>query len=179
MLIRPTTLPLQSIQAHEPIDLEAELRDHPKFADELRGLLPALALLADASLTPGSVVGSDGLSFGELGDFRLIREVGRGGMGVVYEAEQISLGRRVALKVLPCAAAMDPKQLQRFKNEAQAAASLQHDHIVPVYAVGCERGVHYYAMEFIEGQTLARSSSRSSRERERPEDLTADFHSGR
>ena len=57
--------------------------------------------------------------------------------------------------MLPFAATMDPKQLQRFKNEAKAAASLQHEHIVPVYAVGCERGVHYYAMEFIEGQTLA------------------------
>ena len=90
-----------------------------------------------------------------LGDFRIIREVGRGGMGVVYEAEQISLGRRVALKVLPFAATMDPKQLQRFHNEAKAAASLHHEHIVPVYAVGCERGVHYYAMQFIDGTTLA------------------------
>jgi serine/threonine protein kinase/tetratricopeptide (TPR) repeat protein len=90
-----------------------------------------------------------------LGDYRILREVGRGGMGVVYEAEQLSLGRRVALKVLPFAAALDSKQLQRFKNEAQAAAHLQHQNIVPVHAVGCERGVHYYAMQFIEGQTLA------------------------
>src|SRR5437879_4735015 len=81
--------------------------------------------------------------------------MGRGGMGVVYEAVQISLGRRVALKVLPFAATLDPKQLQRFKNEAQAAAQLHHTSIVPVYAVGCERGVHYYAMQYIEGQTLA------------------------
>src|SRR5207248_3957145 len=92
---------------------------------------------------------------GELGDFRIVREIGRGGMGVVYEAVQISLGRRVALKVLPFAAAIDAKQLQRFKNEAQAAAHLQHTNIVPVYHVGCERGVHFYAMQFIEGQTLA------------------------
>jgi serine/threonine protein kinase len=63
-------------------------------------------------------------------------------MGVVYEAEQISLGRRVALKLLSFAAALDPKQLQRFKNEAQAAAHLQHTNIVPVHYVGCERGVH-------------------------------------
>ena len=76
-------------------------------------------------------------------------------MGVVYEAEQISLGRRVALKVLPFAAALDARQLQRFKNEAQAAASLHHTNIVPVFGVGCERGVHYYAMQYIEGQTLA------------------------
>jgi serine/threonine protein kinase len=90
-----------------------------------------------------------------LGDFRLLREVGRGGMGVVYEAEQVSLGRRVAVKVLPFAAALDHRQLQRFKTEAQAAAQLHHAHIVPVFAVGCDRGVHYYAMQFIDGQTLA------------------------
>jgi WD40 repeat protein/serine/threonine protein kinase len=89
-----------------------------------------------------------------LGDFRIVREVGRGGMGVVYEAEQISLRRRVALKVLPFAATMDPRHLQRFHNEARAAACLHHPLIVPVYAVGCERGVHYYAMQFIDGQSL-------------------------
>src|SRR5919201_1550115 len=82
-------------------------------------------------------------------------EVGRGGMGVVYEAEQLSLGRRVALKVLPFAATMDPRQLQRFQNEARAAACLEHEHIVPVYAVGSERGVPFYAMQFVEGVTLA------------------------
>src|SRR5581483_10317112 len=92
---------------------------------------------------------------GALGDFRIIREVGRGGMGVVYEAEQLSLHRRVALKVLPFAATLDPRQLQRFKNESRAAASLEHPHIVPVYGVGCERGVHYYAMKFIDGRSLA------------------------
>jgi serine/threonine protein kinase/Tfp pilus assembly protein PilF len=90
-----------------------------------------------------------------LGDYKLIREVGRGGMGIVYEAEQISLGRRVALKVLPFAATLDPRQLQRFKNEARAAAGLHHEHIVPVHGVGCERGVHFYAMQFIDGTTLA------------------------
>jgi serine/threonine protein kinase/Tfp pilus assembly protein PilF len=92
---------------------------------------------------------------GRLGDFRILREVGRGGMGVVYEAEQISLGRRVALKVLPFAATMDPRHLQRFHNEARAAAGLHHTSIVPVYGVGCDRSVHFYAMQFIEGQTLA------------------------
>lgn len=76
-------------------------------------------------------------------------------MGVVYEAEQISLNRRVALKILPFAATMDPRQLQRFHHEAQAAAMLHHQHIVPVYGVGCERGVHYYAMQLIEGHSLA------------------------
>src|SRR5262249_29421668 len=132
------------------------------LADQLRQLLPALHVLADlghyvasgekAAVLPTDVGPSE---LGELGDFRLLREVGRGGMGIVYEAVQISLNRRVALKGLPFAAALDPKQLQRFKNEAQAAAHLHHTNIVPVHAVGCERGVHYYAMQFIDGQTVA------------------------
>ncbi len=92
---------------------------------------------------------------GTLGDFQLLREVGRGGMGIVYEAEQLSLGRRVALKVLPFASTLDSRQLQRFKNEAQAAACLHHTNIVPVFSTGCERGVHFYAMQFIDGQALS------------------------
>jgi hypothetical protein len=100
---------------------------------------------ATADWQPGTV----------LGDFRIVREVGRGGMGVVYEAEQVSLGRRIALKVLPFALTLDTRQLQRFKNEARAAAQLHHQHIVPVYYVGSERGVHFYAMQYIDGQSLA------------------------
>lgn len=92
-----------------------------------------------------------------LGDFRLGREIGRGGMGVVYEAYQMSLGRRVALKVLPFAASLDPSRLERFKHEAQAAAQLHHTNIVPVYSVGIERGVHFYAMQLIDGQSLSAS----------------------
>ena len=76
-------------------------------------------------------------------------------MGVVYEAEQISLGRRVALKVLPFAAMLDKQQLNRFKNEARAAGTLDHPNIVAIHSVGVERGVHYYAMQLIEGQSLA------------------------
>jgi tetratricopeptide (TPR) repeat protein len=90
-----------------------------------------------------------------LGDFRIVTEIGRGGMGIVYEAVQLSLGRRVALKILPFASTLDPRQLQRFQNEAQAAAQLNHRNIVPVFATGCERGLHYYAMQYIAGQTLA------------------------
>jgi tetratricopeptide (TPR) repeat protein len=150
------------IQAGQLVDVEACVGEHPEHDERLRQLLPALHLLADLGRSAASGAPSalplaapgDDLS-GTLGDFHIIREVGRGGMGVVYEAEQISLGRRVALKVLPFAAALDGRQLQRFKNEAQAAAHLQHQHIVPVYGVGSERGVHYYAMQFIDGHSLA------------------------
>ena len=150
------------LQAGDRIDPEAYAQEHPERGEELRRILPAMLVLADLAQSSGHLLptgisrGDDSdTALGELGDFRILREIGRGGMGVVYEAEQISLGRRVALKVLPFAAALDPKQLQRFKNEAQAAAHLHHTNIVPVHAVGCERGVHYYAMQFIEGQTLA------------------------
>jgi serine/threonine protein kinase len=93
--------------------------------------------------------------FTELGGFRIIREVGRGGMGVVYEAEQPPLGRRVALKVLPPTASLDPRQRQRFQVEAQAAALLHHENIVPVFESGSDRGVDFYAMPFIQGWSLA------------------------
>src|SRR5205807_1226862 len=128
--------------------MSAPLRDFSKS-----GMIrAALEIVKDA---PPSSSSGQTPELGQLGDYQLIREVGRGGMGIVYEAHQISLNRRVALKVLPFAAALDPKQLQRFKNEAQAAAQLHHNFIVPVYAVGYERGIHYYAMQFIEGQSLA------------------------
>jgi len=145
------------VQAGEVLDADALAAEHPDYADDLHRLLPAIGLLGDLSRDRHPLPcegGALGASGGRLGDFRIIREVGRGGMGIVYEAEQISLGRSVALKVLPFAATMDAKHLQRFKNEARAAASLEHEHIVPVYGVGSDGGVHYYAMKFIEGTTL-------------------------
>src|SRR5262249_29520943 len=90
----------------------------------------------------------------QVGDYRVIREVGRGGMGVVYEAEQVSLGRRVALKILPAAVAKDRKALERFRREARAAARLHHTNIVPVFEVGQDGEVVFYAMQFIHGQGL-------------------------
>jgi serine/threonine protein kinase len=151
------------LQAGDAVDCEAILAQYPEHAESLRRLLPAIAVMAEFGVSASRLAASGispGLSplvgeLGILGDFRILREVGRGGMGIVYEAEQMSLGRRVALKVLPFAAAMDPTQLRRFKTEAQAAAQLHHTNIVPVFWVGCERGVHYYAMQFIEGRTLA------------------------
>jgi eukaryotic-like serine/threonine-protein kinase len=89
-----------------------------------------------------------------LGDYRILREIGRGGMGVVYEAEQVSLGRRVALKVLPGHVAGDGKALERFRREAKAAAGLHHTNIVPVFEVGQDGATAYYAMQFIQGQGL-------------------------
>jgi serine/threonine protein kinase/Flp pilus assembly protein TadD len=136
------------------------LARQPDIADALGKCIDGLEFIRSAA--PGLRESTPALPLGDVlqpeapvGDFRIVREVGRGGMGVVYEAVQISLGRRVALKVLPFAATMDPRHLLRFQNEARSAASLEHPHIVPVYGVGSERGVHYYAMKFIDGQTVA------------------------
>ena len=102
---------------------------------------------------------SEGGSLGadrRLGDFEILREIGRGGMGVVYEARQVSLNRKVALKVLSGGWGLTPKAVQRFRREAEAAAKLHHTNIVPVYATGEHGGSHFYAMELIEGPSLDR-----------------------
>jgi eukaryotic-like serine/threonine-protein kinase len=139
-------LPPVDTGAGAPPELRERLEGRLAFARQVRlALRPRRTPDASGAFRDGT----------PLGDYRILREVGRGGMGVVYEAEQLSLGRRVALKVLPFAVALDTRQRQRFANEAQAAAQLHHTNIVPVYAVGCDGGVHYYAMQYIEGRTLA------------------------
>jgi eukaryotic-like serine/threonine-protein kinase len=166
-----------------PIPAEELVAQHPDLAGPLRSYLTMLGALdqaarnfnfsgPEAALAPPASAVSPAAPPLHLGDFEILREVGRGGMGVVYEARQLSLDRRVALKVLPFLSAIDAKQLPRFRNEAHAAAQLHHPHIVPVYSVGCERGVHYYAMQFIEGQTLA-EVIRDLRPQGRPADKEA------
>ena len=131
---------------------------HPELAEEIRELFPTIAvterLKARQEQTSGgrATLGSAQLS--RLGDFRIIREIGRGGMGVVFEAEQESLKRRVAVKVLPRQALLDEKHLKRFQREAQIAANLHHTNIVEVFGLGEQDGFHYYVMQFIEGVGL-------------------------
>jgi serine/threonine protein kinase/WD40 repeat protein len=133
---------------------------HPQLADRIHALFPALLLMEHHK--PGAL-GQSGSAedlgvavapLVQLGDYRIIREVGRGGMAIVYEAEQESLGRHVALKVLLGHSRLDPRQTARFQREARAAARLHHTNIVPVYGVGEHDGVHYYVMQFIAGQAL-------------------------
>jgi serine/threonine protein kinase/tetratricopeptide (TPR) repeat protein len=144
---------LAALEAGRRPDRRVFLARHAEIAGALAECLDGLEVMHRPGT--GATTTVEELVAGVVGDFRIVREVGRGGMGVVYEAEQISLGRRVALKVLPFASTMDPRHLQRFHNEARAAACLHHPHIVPVHGVGHERGVHYYAMQFIDGITLA------------------------
>ncbi|TWU28459.1 serine/threonine-protein kinase [Bythopirellula polymerisocia] len=155
---------LRSFEEVRPIDLDELLANYSDVADELKSCIDTLDFMRNVA--PQLAEESDSKRrqpettiqpLANLGDFRIIREIGRGGMGIVYEAEQLSLGRRMALKVLPLAATLSVQQLERFKNEARLAASLKHPHIVSVHSVGVERGVHYYAMELIEGCSLAQA----------------------
>jgi tetratricopeptide (TPR) repeat protein len=149
---------LSELEAGLQPDREQLITAHPELAEALRASLDGLQFLhrAVAEMTQSGglppILGS--LSQKQLGDYVIQREIGRGGMGVVYEAQQISLERQVALKVLPLAGLLDSRQITRFQKEARAAAQLHHPNIVPIYAVGCERGVHYYAMQYIEGQSV-------------------------
>jgi hypothetical protein len=134
---------------------------HPELAGEIRALFPALVEMEQAGSAIGSATGpaSPGAPLGRerlesLGDYRIIREIGRGGMGVVYEAIQESLGRHVALKVLSVTLAGDAQARARFDREARAAARLHHTNIVPVFGVGNQDEHHYYVMQFIAGLGL-------------------------
>jgi serine/threonine protein kinase len=142
--------------------LREYIENHPELAGEIREVFPAMAMMENIALADESL---EGEATGDLpvrrpppleqlGDYRIVREVGRGGMGVVYEAEQVSLGRHVALKVLPPQMLRDAKTRRRFEREARAAAKLHHTNIVPVFGVGEQGEAPYYVMQFIQGQGL-------------------------
>ena len=154
-LIQITDKLTRQIQNNPSFDLDEFIRDHVEYAEDLRKLFPAIKAMvqigAAESIEPTSIAEAPFA----LGDFLLGREIGRGGMGIVYEVKQLSLGRNVALKVLPFASLLDDRRLERFKNEARSAASLKHPNIVSVYSVGFERGIHYYSMELVSGCSLA------------------------
>ena len=134
---------------------------YPDLANEINDVFPSIALMEQLGRKEqiDRNVAKSQAAFQEipvetLGDYRLVKEIGRGGMGVVYEAVQESLGRRVALKILNSNLVSSPKQLQRFHREAQAAARLHHNNIVPVFGVGDQDGLHYYVMQIIDGVGL-------------------------
>ena len=147
-------------RAGEDLSVDVFAAEHPRLAGRIRELFPVLLLMEDlgSNQTEAGVVEQpppkSKCPIQRLGDFRILREIGRGGMGVVYEAEQESLGRRVALKVLPKAHLASDECLTRFRREAQAAARLLHTNIVPVFGVGYQDGIHYYVMQYIAGRGL-------------------------
>ncbi len=142
----------------------------PERADDIRELFPALVELEQLKPDVKAAAGAReqqahehdpaahplSVHFERLGDYTLLRELGRGGMGVVYEAEHESLRNRVALKVMHAWFRTDPTSLRRFRTEARSAAKLHHTNIVPVFDFGQQAGVCYYAMQFIAGVGLDR-----------------------
>jgi eukaryotic-like serine/threonine-protein kinase len=170
------------ISLGESIDWETETAECP---ERLRSFLPTMRKMVRLRNHPPKNVVSEAdpvvnpvETMPILADFRTVKLIGRGGMGIVYEAVQLSLNRRVALKILPTLSAIDPLRLTRFQIEAQAAACLNHPHIVPVYSVGSEDGLYYYSMQLIEGQTLAEvvafySRRKGPRGRQHRDGLTA------
>ncbi len=142
----------------------------PEHADEIREVFSALVMVEE--LVPDDTEPESTPQIKapqQVGDYRILRKVGSGGMGVVYEAEQVSLGRRVALKVLLPHASRDTAAMQRFRIEARAAAQLQHPNIVPVFEVGEEDGAAYYAMQFIQGHSLEQVKRELRRLRREPQ----------
>ncbi len=144
----------------EDLSIDAFATEHPGAAERIRELFPVLLLMEGLGSDQTEAIDQTESApeskcpIERLGDYRILREIGRGGMGVVYEAEQESLGRRVALKVLPKAHLASAEGLARFKREAQAAARLLHTNIVPVFGVGHQDGIHYYVMQYIDGRGL-------------------------
>jgi serine/threonine protein kinase/predicted Zn-dependent protease len=138
---------IDRLNAGEPLDVERLLAENPTIGPLV---VRQLKIFEGGDLSP-----DPSRPLGALGDYQLRRKIGRGGMGVVYEAWQSSMDRRVALKVLPTGMAADTKTVVRFVREARAAGKLHHPHVVSVYGMGVEADTPYYAMEYVEGQTLA------------------------
>lgn len=151
---------LSALEQGERLDEAALLAEHPDLREALKHYLQSLGQLqqlATAGQGSGAILPTPPLDISlsmRIGDFELIRQLGRGGMGIVYEAKQLSLSRRVALKLLPITSSLDARMIARFQHEARAAAALAHPNIVPVLMVGDDAGVHYYAMHLVEGLSL-------------------------
>src|SRR5262245_10671501 len=149
---------------HKP-DFEAVVRQHPELAGELRELWAAVQVAeelgkssasactvdqAPKAATPAKPQAATALPR-VFGDYELVEEIGRGGMGVVFKAHQRSLNRTVALKMILAGQLASPAEVQRFRAEAEHAARLDHPHIVPIYEVGEHQGQHFFAMRLVEG----------------------------
>src|SRR5262245_57562616 len=150
----------QRLRSGERPTVEEYTERFPHFADEIRDVFPAVQLMEDLKPRPSDTEPLTAPSLTKpperIAEYRIDREIGRGGMGVVYEAVQESLARRVALTVLPAHLLSNETLRARFHRESHAAAKLHHTNIVPVFAVGEHDGLCYYVMQLIDGKGLDR-----------------------
>ena len=156
-LVRVLDQYLADLEAGRAPSREKLLAEHPALASQLEPCLSGMEFIHRAARPTVE-------SPSRLGDFEIVAEVGRGGMGVVYEAQQLSLKRKVALKVLRFGGVADRDAMERFQREAETVAQLHHTNIVPIFAIGEQKGVFYYAMQFIEGRSLAAVLEQSQKE---------------
>ena len=157
---------LQEVEAGKNPDREKLLAQHPDLADDLRSFLAENdkmrrlvnqheAATMAPELSADAAQAEQGTTVRYFGDYELLEEIARGGMGVVYKARQVSLNRIVALKMILAGELASPADVRRFRTEAEAAANLDHPNIVPIYEVGEHEGQHFFSMKLIEGGSLA------------------------
>ena len=150
----------EEVRAGNNPDVDQWVQDHPHLSEELTDLLSSVAMIEGLkNFSPSTSLPQSRFANVEipdyLGEYKIVREIGRGGMGIVLEAVHETLGRRVAIKVMVPGALTNPSHFERFHREAVAAASLHHTNIVSVFGAGEDQGFHFYVMEFVDGQSIS------------------------
>ena len=157
------------LQAGESPSVSDYCQKYPDLKSRIRKLFPMLSMLEDAKSNAEATAVPSTPPPEKIGDYRLLREIGRGGMGVIYEAQHIVVGRKVALKILPQRLSKDGRALARFEREAKAIAGIHHTNVVPLFEFGQEEGQYFLVMQLIDGESIDKLLPKL---RERPADTS-------